>query len=146
MNPQKAAATPTTGTDRTGKLFTQEEANRALVLVRRIVTDIVARYGELLDLRSRRHDLAAAPGTDEDMARLTGQIERAIASLNRSHDELVEIGCVLKDWAGGLVDFPSLHQGRQVWLCWRLGEPAVAHWHELHTGFAGRQPIAPDQA
>ena len=42
----------------------------------------------------------------------------------------------------GLVDFIGRHQGRDVYLCWKLGEAAIAYWHELQTGFAGRQPVS----
>jgi hypothetical protein len=51
------------------------------------------------------------------------------------------VGCVLKDWRTGLVDFPGVHHGRRVWFCWRLGEPTVAYWHDLDEGYAGRRPI-----
>lgn len=47
----------------------------------------------------------------------------------------------LKDLEGGLIDFPSYAAGREVFLCWRRGEPDIDHWHDLDAGFAGRQPI-----
>lgn len=50
------------------------------------------------------------------------------------------LGVELKGF-DGLCDFPSQRDGREVYLCWRLGEPEVHYWHELHTGFAGRQPL-----
>ena len=50
-------------------------------------------------------------------------------------------GVELKDYFAGLVDFPSRREGRVVYLCWRFGEPAVAYWHELEAGFAGRQKL-----
>jgi hypothetical protein len=43
--------------------------------------------------------------------------------------------------SSGLIDFPSLRAGREVWLCWKYDEPQVAYWHDLQSGFAGRQPI-----
>ena len=48
----------------------------------------------------------------------------------------------LKDPFIGLIDFPCLMDGREVYLCWRLGEPELAHWHELDSGFAGRKRIS----
>jgi len=51
-------------------------------------------------------------------------------------------GITLRDIQTGLIDFPALVAGRQVWLCWRLGEDEVAWWHELTTGVAGRRPLA----
>ena len=57
-------------------------------------------------------------------------------------EELTTVGCELKDYQMGLVDYVGRHQGRDVYLCWRLGEARVNYWHELHTGFAGRQPVS----
>jgi hypothetical protein len=57
-------------------------------------------------------------------------------------DELTSIGVELKDYQMGLVDFIGRHQGRDVYLCWKLGESKIGFWHELHTGFTGRQPVA----
>ena len=61
-------------------------------------------------------------------------MERLIARV-RSH------GCLMKDVNTGLVDFLSIQEGREVYLCWKYGEPSVSHYHELHSGFSGRQPI-----
>jgi hypothetical protein len=56
-------------------------------------------------------------------------------------EELDEIGVELKGIDEGLVDFPSERDGRVINLCWRMGEETIAWWHELDTGFAGRQPL-----
>jgi hypothetical protein len=50
-------------------------------------------------------------------------------------------GIQVKDISSGLVDFPSLRNGRVVYLCWRMDEPSITHWHETNEGFAGRQPL-----
>lgn len=50
-------------------------------------------------------------------------------------------GCLVKDLNGGLLDFLSERNGRDVYLCWRYGEPMISHYHELHTGFNGRRPV-----
>jgi hypothetical protein len=47
----------------------------------------------------------------------------------------------VRDIEQGLIDFPGLRGGRQIYLCWRLGEDAVNFWHDRETGFAGRQPL-----
>ncbi len=126
------------------RVFTLESANRSLVLVRKIVRDIVERYTEVSALRAEREELSRTLGPVERQDELRLRTEERIATLNRLSDELTDIGCELKDWATGLVDFPALHQGRQVCLCWRLDEPAITHWHESDAGFAGRKPIGPD--
>ncbi len=123
-------------------VFTVDSANRALVLVRRIVEDIVRRYQDLMSLRAERELLAGAgPEVERRGADLRDQIEKRIDALNRLAAELGEVGVELKDWATGLVDFPAIRDGKRVLLCWRLGESEVAHWHDLHSGFSGRQPV-----
>ncbi|RMF84855.1 MAG: DUF2203 family protein [Planctomycetota bacterium] len=144
MKPEKSAHPTLETLEPSRRFFTVASANRALVLVRRIVEDIVRNHRELMQLRDRRDEIAGKPGASEEADALRAQIEARIATLEDLHGELTDIGCTLKDWAAGLVDFPALHHGRPVNLCWKLGEERVAHWHELTAGFAGRQPIGPD--
>ena len=73
----------------------------------------------------------------------SGQSTRAelLAEITPRVARIQGLGVELKDPAIGLIDFPSLRDNRVVYLCWRLGEPAIAWWHDLETGFAGRQPL-----
>lgn len=127
------------------KLFSVQEANRALALVRRITSDIVARAKQLATIET---DLAVAKAGADQRAveNLTDTRAELRERLREYIDELAEIGVLLKDVEIGLVDFPALRKGRLVYLCWRLGEDAVSHWHEQGDGFAGRQPIGADFA
>jgi hypothetical protein len=132
------------------RTFTVENANRALPLVRRIVQDIVAEHPRWKDLVSR-YELAAAGarpewGESPDQVALRREIDAVAARINGYVDELTAVGCLLKGFEDGLVDFYGLHEGRLVFLCWRLGEASVSHWHELDAGFAGRQAITADFA
>lgn len=122
---------------RSTKRFKLAEANRSLPLVRRIVTDIVRMHGEITDLQTT---LTAAKAKDQQA--LQTRLDRAMEQLQNYVDELHEIGCDLKDYQTGLVDFIGRHQGHDVCLCWKLGEETVGYWHEIHTGFAGRQPVS----
>lgn len=70
--------------------------------------------------------------------RIKGIVDQMGASVAR----IDRWGITLRDIQAGLIDFPALVNGRQVWLCWQLGEEDVAWWHELDTGFAGRQPLS----
>lgn len=126
-------------------VFTLEHANRALVLVRKVVADIVAEYHELEQKRSQRDALQQNGPDSAAFWTVQAQVDVAIDRLNTLHRELSEVGCVLKDWRTGLVDFPALRDGRRVWLCWRLGEDRLTNWHELHEGFAARRPLASEQ-
>jgi hypothetical protein len=126
------------------KLFTPEQADRTLPLVRRIVEDVVRADGswrEVVDELERER--SALDGERADLR--VRELERRAAELARDMDaleaELGELGIALKDRRIGLIDFPGELDGRPVWLCWRLGEPAVRYWHELDAGFAGRQPL-----
>ena len=70
--------------------------------------------------------------------RMQGVIDRMQAGVAR----IDEIGVTLREIETGLIDFPALASGRQIWLCWRLGEGDVETWHELGDGFTGRQALA----
>jgi hypothetical protein len=117
--------------------FTLHEAIKALPLVRRVVSDIVTARERVNQLQS---NLESSTGKEHDgvQAELDGTIDRLHVYL----DELTEIGCELKDFQIGLVDFVGRHQGRDIYLCWKLGEETIAYFHELNAGFAGRMPVS----
>ncbi len=77
----------------------------------------------------------------ERIQRLQRAVVEAVRSMRDAIEELQEAGCELKDPDTGLIDFLSLRDGREVYLCWRLGEDRIRFWHDLDTGFAGRQPL-----
>ncbi len=124
--------------------FTVESANAALPLVRRIVADLMALHPRWRDavtaFELAQVDVSAAVESDEarDARLLAGQLAGDIESCL---DELVQIGCVFKGFEGGLVDFPAMHEGRVVYLCWQHGDATLAHWHEVDAGYAGRRPL-----
>ena len=116
--------------------FTLEQANRSLPLVKRIVNDIVRTHTLAA---SRRDALDQASG--KDAANLQREYDAAVERLEQLLDELSEVGVELKDYQSGLVDFIGRHEGRDVYLCWKLGEERIAWWHELNAGFAGRKSV-----
>ncbi len=122
---------------RATKRFTLLEANRTLPLVKRVVADVVKFHEQVTELAMKRESAAS-----KDQAALQKQLDGAGEHLQSYVDELRTIGCDLKDYQIGLVDFIGRHQGRDVCLCWKLGEDQIAYWHETTTGFAGRQPIS----
>lgn len=134
----------------TKKIFTLEEANNALPLVRAIVTDIVTKYGEVSERKARldqiRESRKASGGGRNDMYReeliqVEEELDKEITRLQEFIEELDDLGVELKDISRGLVDFRGLMDGREVYLCWLLGEEEVGHWHELDAGFAGRHSL-----
>ena len=113
--------------------FTLQQANKALPLVTRIVRDIVNTHERATQLQAKLEE-----STGRESA-LQSQLDSALEQLQDYVDELGSIGVELKDYESGLIDFPGRHQGRDIYLCWKLGEEKVTHWHELHSGYAGRQ-------
>ena len=77
----------------------------------------------------------------EELAQTQNELEVEGERLQSYVDELKNLGVELKSDEIGLCDFRSLMNGREVYLCWRLGEPAVMFWHELDAGFSGRQKL-----
>jgi hypothetical protein len=127
------------------KLFTIEQANHVLPRVTTLATEIVETYRQWHALlvaseveAANRIPLADAPPTEAEaeLQRLAQHIATCIAGLEA-------LGVAFRGFEDGLVDFPSHIGGRLAYLCWRLGEPAVEHWHEVDDGFDGRMPIAP---
>ena len=127
------------------KLFTLDEAERTLPLVRRIVQDLTAEYPvwraavakfELLTGGAR-----AEWGDTDELQAARERVARHADRINRYLLELESVGCVFKGFEAGLVDFYSLREDRPIFLCWRLGEERITYWHEIDSGFTGRQPI-----
>ena len=130
------------------KYFSLAEANRTLPLVKRIVNDIVQEYHEWKEHVFRYELIAAGSnaerGESEEQVSLRVQVDQAAQRINDFVEELSRIGCVFKGFEEGLVDFYSRRNGKDVFLCWKLGEESIEYWHEIETGFAGRQSLADD--
>ena len=128
------------------KRFTVEQANATLPLVKRIVEDIVTQY-RVWNEKLNEIDLVAASGraADSETAdRLANEAQAIPREIEGFRRELSALGIEMKDPGMGLIDFPSAMGSRPIFLCWRLGEPEVAYWHEVHAGYAGRQPLVPE--
>jgi hypothetical protein len=130
------------------RYFTLEEANATLPYVRSIVTDVVSAYAEWREHVAQYEVMAANSRSDlgetETQVELRTQVDRIAKRIGGYLSELEEVGCTFKGLDDGLVDFLSVQDGRDVFLCWKLGEPEISHWHELDAGFAGRQLLAPE--
>ena len=72
--------------------------------------------------------------------------EQAREKIAEAIRQIHETGCVVKDLDEGLVDFPSMREGREVYLCWKLGEEHIGYWHGIDEGFAGRKPLEDDDS
>ena len=128
------------------RLFTIDEATALLPRLREILPEM---QDKKLALDRLRHELdeagRAAAGNGHLQAEALSQKRRdaqvLAAKLNKLLAEINGLGCEMKGLEEGLIDFPTQREGRTVYLCWRLGEEQIAYWHELDTGFTGRQPL-----
>ena len=128
------------------RLFTREEAEKVL-------PEIAPLLEEMRSLK-RQHDAAQEQtaaleqqmrgnghGLDIELSRARqGQAQAAVA-INGMVDRVNELGAEVKDIDMGLIDFHAIREGREVYLCWKLGEGQIDWWHELHSGYATRQPL-----
>lgn len=127
------------------RYFTLDEARATLPTIRELVQ-------RLRDLKGRFDQLQALLGSAEIASRGNGHLGAAtsdgrteLAQLAREANdavqEITDTGCQVKDIDTGLIDWPSIRDDHEVYLCWRFGESDILYWHEIADGFAGRQSL-----
>jgi hypothetical protein len=130
--------------------FTPEEANAALPGVRLLVERMVEHRRAHVEALERQEELEGRIRGNgggippAQLADTAAEVERHARELARAVDDIVELGVEVKDLDEGLVDFPALHHGETVLLCWQLGEDEIGYWHSVEAGFAGRRPLPLD--
>jgi hypothetical protein len=133
------------------RIFTLEQANATLPLVRAIVRDLSELSRDVLERRERLAFLMAGRDAEsrdlyrDELSQIEDELQKDSERLRDYVRELHELGVEPKNGPEGLVDFRCLLDGRVVYLCWKLGEPEIRYWHELDAGFAGRQPLPDDR-
>ena len=133
------------------RYFTVEEANALLPELRVILEHLQARRRELEERQQALETIRQQAGENgyrlggEGFLRIKREAESILEQCNAAVTQIETLGCLLKDFHLGLVDFPFLHEGREVLLCWKPDEAEVAYWHGLSEGFAGRKPIRPQR-
>ncbi|TMC91233.1 MAG: DUF2203 family protein [Chloroflexi bacterium] len=126
--------------------FTREEAEALLPQISIVLREIQVKYESVLQTQEELDALrmqAAGDGyhLQDRIMNLQRELSQQAQTLRKLLDELTGFGCVLKDPERGLIDFLSLRSGREIYLCWYLGEERINFWHDLEAGFAGRQPL-----
>ena len=126
--------------------FARDEAEALLPQISVVLREIQVKQKELMQTQEELDALrmqAAGNGyhLQERIMNLQSELSHQAQILRTLLDELASFGCVLKDPERGLIDFLSLRDGREIYLCWYLGEERINFWHDLDTGFAGRQPL-----
>jgi hypothetical protein len=141
-----------------GRFFTIDAANAALPEVRDILIQLRDHREELVRLRDRVLELQAGveipseagggsgrtgdqSGKDE-IRRIRLKMQGLIDQMQAAVVRIDEMSVTLRDIQSGLVDFPALVNGRQIWLCWRLDDGPVEWWHDLTSGFDGRRHLS----
>jgi len=130
----------------TPKRFTRDEAEELLPYIAPLLF-------KLRELKRHRDELQAqgaqvvqksrgnGHGVDNEAGKVRREMEEAGTQINELIDKVQGMGIELKDADAGLIDFRSIREGREVYLCWKLGEEHVSFWHEIDAGFAGRQTL-----
>jgi hypothetical protein len=133
------------------RYFTLEQAQALLPEVERLLSQARTMHSRHRqaegELRQLHMQVGMSGGMRLDPARLVAlrsRREGAAEALKTAIESLAEMGVQVKDLDAGLVDFPTLYRGREVLLCWRLGEPGITFWHGLEEGFRGRKKIDRD--
>ena len=119
--------------------FSREEANALLPQLTALLSQLQEAKDELTDTEAHEALSEAAPtnGGGEQGR----QVGVAFLEVRRILETVEQAGIVLRDIDQGLVDFPALMDGREVYLCWELGEDEVGYWHDLEGGYGGREPL-----
>jgi hypothetical protein len=119
--------------------YTLEEASELLPRVVEIIERMRVARNQLGDREAR--DALSEAGPTNGGGTPGRTVSQGFLELRDSMIELRELEVVLRDLDRGLLDFPSLRDGREVYLCWQEGEDAIRFWHEPEAGFGGRQPL-----
>jgi hypothetical protein len=117
--------------------YTLDEANALLPFLAPALVELRERYEEAVRIRSLVGAAAASNGWSNDR----GSWSRTLARVDELIERLDGWNVLLRDVSTGLVDFPTVMNGQDAYLCWRLGEPEVAFWHPATEGFSGRLPL-----
>jgi hypothetical protein len=130
------------------RYFDRDEAEELLPLISGVLTQ-ARQQKETMD--GLDHELARAAAKimmlggwippHRELSEKRALREQAREKIAEAIQQIHETGCVVKDLDEGLVDFPSMREGREVYLCWKLGEERIGFWHGIDEGFAGRKPL-----
>jgi hypothetical protein len=119
--------------------YTLDEANALLPRV----TPILRQLRDAKDLLTdeEAHTVLAEAGPTNGGGPVGRQVGEAFLEVRRLLESLQSAGIVIRNIDRGLVDFPAIREGQEVYLCWELGEDAIGHWHDLESGYRSRKPL-----
>lgn len=130
------------------KHFSREEAEQLLPLIEESLKRALAQkqtidalQGELADAASRIMVLGGSYPPYSELVKKKSERDQESAQMLETLDKIQATGCLVKDLDEGLVDFPSIIEGQEALLCWKLGESRIEYWHGIEEGFAGRKRL-----
>jgi hypothetical protein len=122
------------------RIFTLAEAQSLLPRLRSLLTEIGDKWSHVRELNpdvQKARDKASFDGYSKSGVEYVESVSHLMFLIHQIKD----MGVLLKDADRGLCDFPYMRQGKMVYLCWQLGEDGIQYWHDIETGFAGREPL-----
>ena len=122
-------------------LFTVEQANTILPKVKKRFDEILCCKNNVMDIQEELQNLSDSNSSFEKFIKKKQELNHAVTSLYNMIQELEDMGIMIKSVDEGLLDFPSIRDDEEIWLCWKFGENQVKFWHRKEEGFMGRKPI-----
>jgi hypothetical protein len=122
------------------KVFTLAEAQGLVPRLRSILEEVAEEWGRIRELHpeiQKARESAPFDGFSKYGVTYVESVSHLMSLIN----QIKEMGILLKDVDKGLCDFPYMRKGRIVYLCWQLGEESIGYWHDIETGFGGREPL-----
>ena len=121
--------------------FTLDEANALIPWLAEKFQNLNLVRQEYVSIQERMNDPRINSGNEIEVSELKSTSDQLARQLEEGVEEILDQGIIVRDMSLGLVDFPSLRDNRDIYLCWIGGEMRVDYWHEVNQGFSHRQPI-----
>ena len=121
--------------------FTLDEANALIPWLAEKFQNLNLVRHEYVSIQERMNDPRINSGNEIEVSELKSTSDQLARQLEEGVEEILDQGIIVRDMSLGLVDFPSLRDNRDIYLCWIGGEGRVDYWHEIDQGFSHRQPI-----
>ncbi|MEE2949141.1 MAG: DUF2203 domain-containing protein [Chloroflexota bacterium] len=121
--------------------FTLDEANALIPWLAEKFQNLNLVRQEYVSIQERMNDPRINSGNEIEVSELKSTSDQLARQLEEGVEEILDQGIIVRDMSLGLVDFPSLRDNRDIYLCWIGGEVRVDYWHEVNQGFSHRQPI-----
>ena len=129
------------------KLFTLEEASALIPWLEQILKELGLLYTELKIAQANYQDLSRRrnnnghSSSEEEIESAHDNVNRITSDINSGMESISSEGILLRHLESGLVDFPSIRDGKEIYLCWLLGEKDIGFWHEVNVGYSSRRPL-----